>query len=82
MSSWLDEVKTSMYTVVNNFHTVNAIFLFQIRIKPRLDILNNGLPAAIVKNIGIPPEGQKLNKTHLSSLLTKSPKPGVSTTVK
>jgi hypothetical protein len=45
VSSRLNEVKTSVYAVVNNFHTVNTIFLFQIRIEPRLNILHNGLPA-------------------------------------
>lgn len=52
MSSGLDEVKTSMNTVVNDFHTINAIFLFQIRIKPRLDILHNGLPTVICEEYG------------------------------
>jgi hypothetical protein len=44
VSSGLNEVKTSVYTIVDDFHTVDAIFLLQIRIKPRLDILHDRLP--------------------------------------
>jgi hypothetical protein len=34
-----------MNAIVNNFEPVNPVLLFQIRIKARLDVLDNGLPA-------------------------------------
>lgn len=45
MASGLDEVETSVYSVVDNLHPVNTVLLLEVRVKPCLDVLNNGLPA-------------------------------------
>jgi hypothetical protein len=45
MTGGLDEVKTRVNTVVNDFLPIDTIFLFQIRIKSSLNIFNNGFPA-------------------------------------
>jgi hypothetical protein len=45
MTGWLDKVKTSVNPIVNDFGTVDPILLLEIKVKPRLDVLYDGLPA-------------------------------------
>jgi len=45
MSRRLNEIQTRVDTVVYDLHAVDAIFLLQIRIKPRFNVLYDGLPA-------------------------------------
>lgn len=70
-----------MDTIVNNFLTVDLVLVFQVLVKSRLNILYDRSPAKVVfqreKRMG-----WEEQSADLSSLLTKSPKPGVSTTVK
>lgn len=87
MTSGLNEVETSMDAVVHNFGPIDTVLLLQIRVEARLDIFNDGLPAKkreTRKRVGNEGEYRATQKidADLSSLLTKSPKPGVSTTVK
>jgi hypothetical protein len=82
VTGWLDEVQASMDAVVGYFLPVDTVFLFEIRVKTRFNVLNNGFPA---RTEYIRVRGGKTGETdsmYLSSLLTKSPKPGVSTTVR
>jgi hypothetical protein len=44
MASGLDEVETSMYTVVNDFTPVDPVLLLEIRIEARLDVFNDRIP--------------------------------------
>lgn len=44
VSSWLDEVQTSMDAVIHNLLPVDAVFLLQIRIKPGFNVLDDGFP--------------------------------------
>ena len=86
VTSGLYEVQTSMYTIVYNLLSVDAVFLFQVRVKARLNIVNDRLPAEswiVSKRTLSFKRWEGVGKVnHLSSLLTKSPNPGVSTTVK
>ena len=75
----MDKVQAGVHAVVDNLPTVHAVFLLQTRIKARFDVLDNQLPAKITTQAKIDSE---IRHSYLSSLLTKSPKPGVSTTVK
>jgi hypothetical protein len=81
VTRWLNEVQACMDTIVNNFLTVDLVLVFQILVKSRLYILDNWSPAEEVsqKKMRV---GWEEHNANLSSLLTKSPKPGVSTTVK
>lgn len=45
MAGGLNEVEASMDTVVYNLLAVDTVLLFEIRIKSRLDVLENGFPA-------------------------------------
>jgi hypothetical protein len=45
MTGGLDEVKTRVNAIVNDFLPVDTIFLFQVRIKPSVNIFDNGFPA-------------------------------------
>lgn len=45
MAGWLNEVKTGMNTVVNNFLPVYAVLLLQVGVEAALNVLNNGFPA-------------------------------------
>jgi hypothetical protein len=76
-----------MDAIIRDFLPVDAVFLLQIRVKPGFNVLYNGFPAVAkyicVRGGGL--GGEMVNETgatYLSSLLTKSPKPGVSTTVR
>ena len=86
VTSGLYKVQTSMYTIVYNLLSVDAVFLFQVRVKARLNIVNDRLPAEswIVseRTLSFKRLKEVEKDNHLSSLLTKSPNPGVSTTVK
>ena len=82
MPSWLDEVQASMDAIIHNLLPVDAVFLLQIRVKPGFNVLDDGFPAR-AEYIRV--RGEMTGETgsmYLSSLLTKSPKPGVSTTVR
>lgn len=81
MTSGLDKVQAGVHTIVDNLLPVHAVFLLQIRVKTRLDVLNDRFPAIQLFSTRIH-WWERWTNTHLSSLLTKSPKPGVSTTVK
>ncbi len=77
MTGWLDKVDASMYTVVHQFQPVDTIFLLKIGVEASFDVVDYGLPATsdsqlLTDGVLVP---------DLSSLLTKSPNPGVSTTV-
>lgn len=45
MAGRLYEVETCVYTVVDNLESVDAVFLLEVRVKPGLDVVDNGLPA-------------------------------------
>lgn len=45
MTSWLDEVQAGVHAIVHNLLPVDAVFLFQIRVEPSLDVLDDGFPA-------------------------------------
>ena len=47
MTSGLDEVETSVNAVVDDLLPVDTILLVKVRIEPRLDVIDNGLPAGI-----------------------------------
>jgi len=44
MTRWLNEVQTSVDTVVNNFLTVDPVLIFQILVESRLDVFNDWSP--------------------------------------
>lgn len=80
MTCRLDEVEAGVDTVVNNFLPVDAVLLFEVRVEAGLDVLHDRLPARL-KRVSRHARS-RTNSTYHSSLLTKSPKPGVSTTVR
>ena len=45
MACGLDEVEACMDAVVDDLASVDTVFLLQVGIEARLDVLNNGLPA-------------------------------------
>jgi len=45
VAGWLDEVQAGMDAVVNDFSPVDAVFLLQIRVEPRFNVLDDGFPA-------------------------------------
>ena len=45
MAGWLNEVQTRVNAIIDNLLSVDAVFLFQIRVKSRGNILNDGIPA-------------------------------------
>jgi hypothetical protein len=83
----LDKVDTCVNPVVDQLCPVDPVLLFEISIEPSLDVVDDRFPAAdewtksgIVSRArrqfaSVPPA------TYESSLLMKSPYPGVSTTV-
>lgn len=78
MTGGLDEVEAGVDAIVYDLLTVNTVLLLQVGVKTRLDVVQDGPPTRITCQ-----EGSLDGKfSHLSSLLTKSPKPGVSTTVR
>ena len=79
MTRGLNEVKAGMNTIIRNFLAVHAILLLQVRVKTRFNVLDNRFPARIHQ---VSREEYMTTASHLSSLLTKSPNPGVSTTVR
>ena len=68
-----------MDTVVNDFLTVDLVLVFQKLVESRLNVLNDWSPA---KDASESSREGGISNANLSSLFTKSPKPGVSTTVK
>lgn len=40
----LDEIQTSMNSVVYDFLPIDAVLLFQIRVEPRLNVIHDRLP--------------------------------------
>lgn len=87
MTGRLDEVDTCVNPVVDQLCPVDPVFLFEVSIETSLDVVDDRFPAAnewtkrgIVSRArrrfsSLPPP------TYESSLLMKSPYPGVSTTV-
>lgn len=83
MTSRRYEVETSMNTVIHQFATVYTVLLFQVGITSRFNAIEDRFPASKGKewegvSVSV---GVNCTVLYLSSLLTKSPKPGVSTTV-
>lgn len=80
MASRSNKVEAGMNAVISHLSAVDSVLLLQIGIAAGLNVVQNGLPA-----ISCPPVRSDIARpemgTYLSSLLTKSPKPGVSTTV-
>jgi hypothetical protein len=78
MTCWLDEVDAGVYAVIDQLQPVDPILLLQVGVEAGLDIVDDWLPA----NGSHSARGAgRFWIAHLSSLFTKSPKPGVSTTV-
>jgi hypothetical protein len=73
----LDKVDASVHAVVDELGAIDAVLLLEVGVESGLDVVDNGLPAIRT----VRPDDLTVIWTHLSSLLTKSPKPGVSTTV-
>lgn len=77
----LDEVQARVDAVVDYLLPVDAVLLLEVLVEAGLDILEDGLPAIswtwCQKRADVTEPGDAC----LSSLSTKSPKPGVSTTV-
>lgn len=81
VTSRLDEVKAGVYPIVDDLLAVDAIFLLEVRVEARLDVFDDRPPTAEdVELILVEMPGPIV--PNLSSLLTKSPNPGVSTTFK
>ncbi len=80
MTSRLDEVQAGVDTVVHDFLPVDPVLLLKVRVETRLNVLHDGLPAADRAVSARRMRSQSV--TYHSSLLTKSPNPGVSTTVR
>ena len=78
VSSGLNEVKTRVHAVINNLLAVDAVLLLEVRVEPRLDVFDDRPPARPT----VRGDRAVFKGTHLSSLFTKSPNPGVSTTVR
>jgi hypothetical protein len=77
VTSRLDEIDTSVNTVINQFQPVDPVLLLKVGVESSVNVVDNGFPAG---SSALGTEGPE-REAHLSSLLTKSPKPGVSTTV-
>ena len=45
VTSWLDEVQTSVDTIIQDFLPVDAVFLFEIRVETGFNVFNDRLPA-------------------------------------
>lgn len=83
VTSRLYEVDTRMDPVIHQLCTIHPIFLLQVGVETRFNVVDDRLPS-------IPKQGRvsemtdwlnRDNWAYASSLLTKSPNPGVSTTV-
>lgn len=82
MTSRLDKVDTSVNTIIHEFESIHSVFLIEIGVESRFDIIDNWFPADHSNLLAPLLLLLVLTKwTYLSSLLTKSPKPGVSTIV-
>jgi hypothetical protein len=51
MARGLDEVKTSVYAIVDQLLSVHAVFLLKVSIEARLDVFDNWFPAAKSCNV-------------------------------
>jgi len=47
VTSWLDEVQTSVDAIIRDLLSVDAVFLLQIRVESGFDVLNDGLPTSM-----------------------------------
>ena len=45
MTCGLDEVQARVDAIINDFCPVDAVLLFEIRVKSRFDVFNDGFPA-------------------------------------
>jgi hypothetical protein len=45
VTSRLNEVETCVHAVVNDLNSIDTVFLLEIRIEARLDVLDDGFPA-------------------------------------
>lgn len=82
MTSGLNEIQASVNTVIDNFLAVDPVLLLQVGVKTRLNVVHNGLPAERTRTRVRSKYAANEETADLSSLLTKSPNPGVSTTVR
>jgi len=48
VTSWLDEVNTELYPVINNVHSVDFVLGIQVCIKSLLNIVNDWSPRLVV----------------------------------
>ena len=48
MSSRLDEIDASMDTVVDNIHSVDLVFGFEVGVEPLLNVFHNGSPRIVI----------------------------------
>lgn len=77
-----------MHPVVDELLPVDTVLLLEVGIEARLDVLDDGLPAICHATVEAQSDTERVVdcenriETDLLSLLTKSPKPGVSTTVR
>ena len=76
VSGGLNKIDTRMNTIINNIRPVRFILCLKIRIKSRFNTFQNGFPTKKKTSIN-----SFYDRIYLSSLLTKSPNPGVSTTL-
>jgi hypothetical protein len=51
MAGWLNEIQTRVDAVIHNLLSVDAVFLLQIRVETRGNILNDGIPARMERRI-------------------------------
>lgn len=51
MAGWLNEVQTRVNAVIDDLLSVDAVFLFQIRVESGGNIVNDGIPARMERGM-------------------------------
>lgn len=69
MSGGLDEVDTSVHSVVNKLEPVDTILLLEVGVEARLDVVDNWFPADTTRQV-VRDDQIELTMTRLSSLFT------------
>lgn len=69
MACGLNKVQACMYTVVDHLLPVDPVFLFEISVEPRLDVLSDRLPALIVVDEVTKPGGVDDGETETNAAL-------------
>lgn len=80
----LNEVDTGVYPVIHQLCPIHPIFLFKVGIETGFDVVDDRLPSTRMRGairVNVSAWRTHASSSYASSLLTKSPKPGVSTTV-